>query len=150
MRVSVLLRLLVIGALSWSAGGCSRPMAQFSAVVVRGSRPISGAEVIIEPDPSGPGSAMALTANDGKCLVDLGGRAGFAPGKYKITITCFETDTGDAVPEGEQGQVLKQNGKAVRKAYVISEDLLVGPNNLTLDLEKAEPVKEEEPSAPAI
>jgi len=60
------------------------------------------------------------------------------PGKYRISITLHESATGGPIPEGEEGQALKQSGGVVQKTYVLTEDLMVGPNDLTLDLDKAE------------
>lgn len=122
-----------------SLAGCSaEPVAVVEAKVLVQGEPVSEAQVIIEPDPSGKGAVFGMTKPDGTCVFDWSGRKGLAPGKYKILITHFEGIDGKAIPGGEEGQVLRQTGKVSRKTCLFRRDLPAGKTSLTLSLESAD------------
>ena len=118
--------------------GCSASVAQLDAKVTLRSAAVAGAEVLVEPESSGKGTLYGVTKDDGSCVFDWGGRSGLAPGKYKIVVTHYEATDGKALPTGEEGQVLKQSGKAPRRQYEFHRELQLGKNSLALALEQAE------------
>lgn len=144
MRINACLsHLIALLVLSSSLAGCGGGnIATVDGKVTKNAAPIAGAEVLFEPDASGQTSIYGMTDHNGTCNFDLGGRKGFVPGKYKVTVTRHELADGNALPPGEEGMVMKENGKAVRNSYLFQQELKTGRNTVALALENAEVLSE--------
>ena len=127
--------------------GCGASVAQLDAKVTLRGAAVAGAEVLVEPESSGQASLYGMTRDDGTCGFDWGGRSGLAPGKYKVVVTYYEADDGKSLPTGEEGQVLKQSGKAPRRQVEFHRELQLGKNSLALALEQATETAGQNPAA---
>lgn len=136
---NLLSSLLMICGLAGCGGG---DIATVDGHVTKNATPIAGAEVLFEPEASGQTSIFGMTDHNGTCIFDLGGRKGFGPGMYKVTVTRHELDDGNSLPPGEEGMVMKENGKSQRKSYLFKQELQSGKNTVKLDLEKGEQLTE--------
>jgi len=134
-----------------AASGCSSaPLAIVNADVTFKDEPVIEAEVLFEPEETGSvetgsGAAFGMTNDDGVCVLDLGGKTGVTPGRYKISVTRFAGPGGISLPTGEEGAAMKQNGTARRITSVFHKELKAGPNSFTLKIEAAESESETSP-----
>jgi hypothetical protein len=144
LRINACLcHLLPLLVLSYGLTGCGGGnFATVDGKVTRDAAPIAGAEVLFEPEVSGQGSIYGKTDHNGICMFDLGGRKGFVPGKYKVTVTRHELADGNALPPGEEGMVMKENGKSLQKSYLFQQELQPGKNTVALALDQAEVLSE--------
>lgn len=134
---STCLSLMGILSLLTLVGCGTGTVATFDVKVTSNGGAVSGAEVLCEPAESGKGAVFGITREDGICVFDWGARKGVDPGRFKFSVTRYETADGKALPGGEEGQAMKLGGKAIQKVYVFYHDLKAGRGTFDLALESA-------------
>jgi hypothetical protein len=119
--------------------GCGAATAPVSGQVLLKGKPVPGAEIQLVPVNDASKSYRGISLNDGTYQVDYGQAAGLPLGKYRATVTVYQTADGRPLPEGEAGQALKASGKAIMRKYVLEVPVEKGAGNVNLDLDKATP-----------
>jgi hypothetical protein len=120
-----------------SIAGCGgKPSAVLTGKIMSGASPVGHADVYLEHKTDPEAKFFGLTLDDGEIQIDV--RDGIQPGFYDIVVTTYQLKNGSPLPEGEEGEVAKEDGLAVKQEFTFKRQLEIGANELNLDIEKAD------------
>jgi len=137
-----------IGWLCWAMSmsiGCGGTVATVTGKATLGGQPVGGAEVVVESTSDPSESFFGMTTEDGSVFASYGTESGMPVGHYKVHVTYFTQRNGQPLPAGEEGQALRQAGRAIGKVYTFEHDFVTGKNELDLKREEATNVTEVTP-----
>ena len=98
------------------------------------SQPVDGAEIVFTSQGESAQSFFGVSGSDGAYQLDLTGMDGIPAGTYQVTVTWWALKDGRPLPEGEEGQVLKNGGAAVKQTESFTKNVVAGPNAMSFEL----------------
>lgn len=116
--------------------GCGGDTARLSGKVLLQGQPVPKAEIELAPVDDATRNYRGISLADGTYQLDYGQAAGLPLGKYRATVTFYQTKDGKPLPEGEAGQGLKSSGKAVARKYVLELNVEKSSTNIDLNLDQ--------------
>ncbi len=128
------LRFLWLGGLVCLAG-CGPSSGQVTGKVTLNGHPVTGAKLVFESKDN-PEAIIyyGVTGLGGVIQVDDRSQGGIPVGQYKVTVTHYTLKDATPLPEGEQGEVLKQEGNAVEHTKTFDQDISAGSNTVRFEL----------------
>ena len=136
-RASLVIPLVL---LFFVVSGCGGNSVRPTGKVLLGQQPVAGAELLFKSIDTPAVMFQGISLDDGTYVVDYGEQSGLPMGKYHITATLFLDRTGQPIPGGEEGNVLKSSGRAVAQAYSLEQ--LIEGDSVPLDIELDTAIKE--------
>ncbi len=118
--------------------GCGGAVGQVSGRVTSQGQGVAKAEVTFALDGQPAEVFYGVSQSDGKYVVDVAGKRGLPPGKYQVTVTDFVLADGTPLPGGEEGVVLRNSGRAVRRSHALAKEVIAGANEIEIKLEEGQ------------
>ena len=125
--------------------GCGGAVGQVSGRVTSQGQGVAKAEVTFALDGQPAEVFYGVSQSDGKYVVDVAGKRGLPPGKYQVTVTDYVQPDGAAVPGGEEGVVLRNSGRAIRRTHALTKEVAAGVNEIEIKLEDGQLLPQPEP-----
>ena len=116
--------------------GCGSPSGRATGKVTFQSRPVAGAELVFQSEANPDDRCFGVSDDGGAYHLSYGPRGGLAVGRHQVTIVRYTLPGGKPLPAGEAGDALKDDGKAVKQAFVFEKDIAAGTNTVDFDLAK--------------
>lgn len=129
---------LLAAALAASVTGCGGAVGQLSGHVTSQGQAVPKAELVFTLEGQPAEVFYAVTREDGAYLVDHGAKRGLPPGKYQVTVTDHVLAGGALLPAGEEGLVLRNSGRAIRRTHAFTKEVAAGANEIEIKLEEGE------------
>ena len=135
----VLFSLLMGVLLLLGCGGASGT--KVSGKVTYKNKPVSLANLTFVPaDNLDEGRQFSgMTSSEGRITVDTQDQDGLPAGKYEITVDWWLQKNGKPVPDGEEGETMKENGTAIHYRASLTKDVKGESTVLNLSLDDANP-----------
>jgi hypothetical protein len=121
--------------------GCGEPVGQVTGLVTWKKQPVVGAELVFQSSSKPEETFSGNSGEGGKYQISYRTHKGLPVGAYKITITRYTAPGGKDLPAGEQGDVLKSQGKAVRQAFAFEKTITAGANAIDFELSEGKKVQ---------
>lgn len=125
--------------------GCGSPSAKISGSVKWKDKPIHDAFVAFSSTAEEENQFFGNSLTDGSYIIAAGGKRSIPPGKYKVKVTFWLYRKGKEyhpLPDGEEGDRLKDSRNAVKLEKEFEKDVQEGDNVIPLDVSEATQVTE--------
>jgi hypothetical protein len=123
--------------------GCGSSTGKVQGRVTLDGKAAAGAQVEFRSEVNQKVRCSALALENGVYQVDYGIWDGLPVGSCRITVTHYTLRDGSPLPEGEEGNALRDTNKVLKKRVEFFEELASGVNQVDLEISKGAPVKEE-------
>ena len=137
--------LLTAIALFLGLTGCGGSVGQVSGRVTAQGQGVPKAELVFTLEKQPAEVFYGVSQNDGAYIVDAAAKGGLPPGKYQVTVTDYVQPDGAAVPSGEEGVVLRNSGRAIRRTHALTKEVAAGVNEIEIKLEDGQLLPQPEP-----
>ncbi len=114
--------------------GCGSSNGRVTGQIKMDGHPIRGAEIVFESLADAKERFFGSSVEGGNYQVDYRMKDGLTPGRYKVLIKRYTLPGGNPLPAGEEGEVLKNEGKAILQIYTFERDISPGKNDLDFEL----------------
>jgi hypothetical protein len=138
-------RLLLAIALLAGLTGCGGAAGQVSGRVTAQGQAVPKAELVFALENQPAEVFYGVSQDDGTYVVDVAAKRGLPPGKYQVTVTDYVQPDGTPVPGGEEGVVLRNSGRAIRRTHALTKEVAAGANEIELKLEEGQLLPQPEP-----
>ena len=130
--------LLLLAAVLVSSTGCGPTVGEISGKVLLDKQPIANVEIVFISTADANQQYYGLSLDDGSYQVDYRTLKGMPVGRYDAKVTRYLQPDGKSLPAGEEGEVMKSSGQAVKVTYVLPIEVARGEHPLDLVLDNAE------------
>jgi hypothetical protein len=114
--------------------GCGTPSGRAKGKVTFQNQPVAGAELVFQSEANPDERCFGVSDDGGAYHLSYGPRGGLAVGRHQVTIVRYTLPGGKPLPAGEAGDALKDDGKAVKQAFVFEKEIASGANTVDFDL----------------
>lgn len=125
--------LLLVGTIC-GLSGCGSPTGEVAGTITYNQKPVAGAELMFESVTNPQEQFFGASGDDGGYRVTYRGKKGMPLGRYKVVVTRYTVAKGAALPAGEEGAIHKSAGSVSKTCFTLDADIVVGKNNIDLEL----------------